>query len=244
MSLKLFSYVFTSNGESFTVEFVDTPDARHTAREILEGRSYPIFPFVPSADVIFDVGANIGATSVRLALAYPAAQIYSFEPAPATFHLLQKNTMRLTNVTPLNFGLYSETKEAQLFHSLVDSGTASIGRSYINADSFDTVKLCNPTEWMQKQDITRIDILKVDTEGCEVPILHSLKKYIPEIKLVYLEYHSERDRLAIDELLAPTHILCSSRSQCGHLGELAYARKDLEPAHGELHKREIIMPSW
>jgi FkbM family methyltransferase len=238
---KLFSYVFANNGESFTVECFDNPAARHTAGEILEGKSYPFFHFVPTAEIIFDVGANIGATSVRLALAYPMAEVYSFEPAPATFHLLQKNTMRHTNVTPLNFGLYSETKEAQLFHSLVDSGTASIGKSCINGDSSDTVQLCNPTEWMRKRNITRIDILKIDTEGCEVPILTSLKEFIPEIKLVYLKYHSERDRLTIDAVLSPTHILCSARSQRGHLGELAYARKDLEPPHGELHKREIFI---
>ncbi len=241
-SSNFFCYMFASNGESFTVECFDTPSSRQTTKEILEGKSYPLFPFVSSADVIFDVGANVGATSVRFALAFPMAKIYSFEPAPTTYELLQKNASHHPHVTPLNAGFYSETKKANLFRSQVDSGTASIGKSYVNSDSYDTVQLYNPAEWMSSNGVTHIDILKIDTEGCEVPILLALKEFIPRMKLVYFEYHSEQDRRALDELLSPTHMVCSARSECGHLGEMAYARKDLEPSHGELHKREIKMP--
>lgn len=42
-------------------------------------------------DVIFDIGANIGITSIWLAKKYPAARIYSFEPVAENFEILEKN---------------------------------------------------------------------------------------------------------------------------------------------------------
>ena len=52
-----------------------------------------------------------------------------------------------------------------------------------------------------------VDILKIDTEGCEVPILFSIKKYLTEIKILYIEYHSSIDRDEIRRLLENTHFV-------------------------------------
>jgi FkbM family methyltransferase len=237
-----FCFVFNHDGQDYTVACFDNTTSRYTTAHVLQGNAYPLFSFVSNVEVILDVGANIGAASVRFAVAFPKAHVYSFEPAPASFELLQKNAAPHANITPSNIGFYSETKVGNLYRSHFDTVTASLGKSILNGDSFDTVQLVNPAQWMRLNSIPHIDILKIDTEGCEVQILTSLKEFIPRIKVVYVEYHSERDRRTIDELLAPTHILCSAHSQCGHLGELAYARQDLEPSNGELHIREITPP--
>ena len=40
---------------------------------------------LPSDIVIFDVGANLGLSSIAMAIAKPAARIFAFEPSPVTF---------------------------------------------------------------------------------------------------------------------------------------------------------------
>ena len=41
--------------------------------------------------VIFDVGAHVGQTALRYRAIFPKARIFSFEPAPETYKVLQKS---------------------------------------------------------------------------------------------------------------------------------------------------------
>src|SRR4051812_2514001 len=42
--------------------------------------------------VVFDIGANVGARSIRYANAFPQAKVYAFEPFEAAFQTLRANT--------------------------------------------------------------------------------------------------------------------------------------------------------
>ncbi len=74
-------------------------------------------------------------------------------------------------------------------------------------------------------------MLKVDTEGCEVAIFASLLDRLGEMKIIYLEYHSEADRRELDAMLSPTHHLYFGRL-VGDSGELLYLAHDLVPEQG------------
>ena len=71
-------------------------------------------------------------------------------------------------------------------------------------------------------------MLKVDTEGCEVPIFASLLERLGGVKVIYLEYHSEADRRELDAMLSPTHQLFFGRL-VGDSGELLYLAHHLVP---------------
>jgi len=88
-------------------------------------------------------------------------------------------------------------------------------------------------------DMTRPDIIKIDTEGCELPILSALSECVRATKVLYLEYHSEEDRIAIDEMLRPTHILYSGNVQFPHRGEFVYVRNDAFPTPAERNRWRI-----
>lgn len=47
--------------------------------------------YVPSNPIIYDIGANIGNHTIYFKKYYDANKIYSFEPVPANFELLNKN---------------------------------------------------------------------------------------------------------------------------------------------------------
>jgi len=63
------------------------------------------FPEELKPKVIFDIGGNIGITSIYLASLFPEALIYTFEPLKENFEILKKNTIQFKNVEVFNFGL-------------------------------------------------------------------------------------------------------------------------------------------
>jgi FkbM family methyltransferase len=153
-------------------------------------------------DVIFDVGANIGQTSVAAKSNYPAARIFAFEPTPDAFALLQKNVANLSGVQTYNFALGSEPGSAKLFlHQ--DSRINSLIRDTQFDQRFGASDvqeiICEVTTldlFCAKEGIERINLLKIDTEGFELSVLKGAIGLLSggKIDMVYLEFN---------EILAP-----------------------------------------
>ena len=178
------------------------------AREILKGKTYPLVKGI-SPKVICDVGANIGATSVFFALSYPNSSIFSFEPTSINFNLLKKNVKEFPNINAYQFGIYNQNKSQDIYIDRKSPGRNSIFRNWNEGNLIEQIQLINLSQFLEKKQLDSVDIIKIDTEGCELPILLSLKRYIPKIKVIYLEYHSKEDRDNIVELLKKTHVLGS-----------------------------------
>lgn len=71
------------------------PEVDHFYQDIFVDRVYVSHGVrLPAGAVVFDVGANIGLFSLFAHLEAPGARLYSFEPAPPLFHLLQANLER------------------------------------------------------------------------------------------------------------------------------------------------------
>lgn len=223
------------------VEFfcLDTPESIHISEQILTGKTYPILPYPSKVNMILDIGANLGAASVYFSLFYPDAQIYSVEPQKKPFDILTHNTASNPKNKTFNVGLYDRDTEMPLHLSWADSSTASLGDSWLNTKTTEMIQLRDAAQWVEEQGITQVDILKLDTEGCEVPILSRLTKLIPKIQVIYLEYHTDSDRRAIDQLIGDSHVLAQSRLDVPHRGELVYVRADLGDESSELHKHRI-----
>jgi FkbM family methyltransferase len=224
-----------------TVDFMcyDTEDSKRHSEGILTGRTYPHIPFVNEVEIIVDVGANIGASSVFFSLYYPEATIYSIEPQQGPFEIMSRNTQGNPKNRRFNFGLFNCDKTVPLYHSWVDSGTASVGQSWLNTTESETIQLRDAGTWLLEEGIARIDILKIDTEGCETHILSRMAHLIPLVKVIYLEYHSDEDRRAIDSMVAPSHVLYRAKAEHAHCGEVVYVRSNLEPQAPDLHKHRI-----
>ena len=113
---------------------------------------------------------------------------------------------------------------------LDDAAQKSICRSYEQTSESETINLREAAAVLRELAIKTVDILKLDTEGCEVPILRSLAAWIPTISAIYVEFHSEVDRLEIDRLLSPTHYLWRGEIKHFCRGELCYmAKTSLHP---------------
>jgi len=212
---------------SFTL--FDTKLGRIACDEVLSGKSYPRLPLAGQVRRIVDVGANVGAATLYFALQFPAAEIWAYEPSPECFALLTANTRDMPRVRCINVGLLDRDGQATLYRGKGDAVASSIGRSREQSAEGVPIELVAADKALAAAGLAAIDILKLDTEGCEVAILRSLAARLPQIGVIYVEFHSERDRLEIDRLLMPTHALYQGSVTRPYRGELCYVARQILP---------------
>jgi hypothetical protein len=106
-----------------------------------------------------------------------------------------------------------------------NTGQNAISRSPIKEVGIE-VPVYDASTMLERFGLRTIDILKIDTEGSEVPIINSLSLRLNDIGIVMLEYHSEIDRRKIDHLLMDFKLFGSSSSMIG-IGTLKYINKRL-----------------
>jgi len=129
------------------------------------------------APVIFDVGAHVGKYSAQLIRSFPKADVYAFEPNPATFAQLSE---RFANgeIHCINLGVSSEAGRMEMY-VYPDNPTTSHATAYrevitdLNAAQAQRVDVSVTTldDFCRDQAITRVDFLKIDTEGHELEVL-------------------------------------------------------------------------
>ena len=225
--------------EPIEFRFPDTGNAAVLIKKIFSGQEYPLLKcpaFRPHT--IVDIGANVGASAVYFAASYPDAKIYCYEPSPSNFRFLYDNVSPIRNILKFQYGLYDRDLKTQLYLGAAQCLQNSIYESIETRKEQETIELRKASTVFSENHISP-SILKVDTEGCEVPILRDLALWLPQMDLIYLEYHSERDRLEIDRLLTPYFHLWHSTAILIHRGSLAYVSNKLINRYPELGKREI-----
>jgi FkbM family methyltransferase len=146
------------------------------------------------AKTIFDVGANIGQTALVFSSHFPKATIHSFEPVSATFQKLLSNTqgnprikchqLALSNVKEQISISVFEDDQSSVLNSLknnLQSNTPNTKLETINTDTLD--------HFAEENNIDSIDLLKIDTEGYEIPVLNGAVKSLQnhKVKMIYLE---------------------------------------------------------
>lgn len=220
------------------LDFAYFESGRKIVTDVLSGKTYPLVPFITGVGVIFDIGANVGSASIYFHSAYPQAEIFAFEPHSGCFRLLSGNIDGIETIKAFNIGLHDHTEKAQLHLSKFDYATNSIGDYAHNLEDAETITLEAALETARGLGVEAIDILKIDTEGCEVPVLGDLLGgYAPRV--IYLEYHSDRDRYRIDAMLKQDYLLYFGHIPTPHRGEMCYVLKTAVPEDEGLLRLEI-----
>ena len=121
-------------------------------------------------EIFIDIGANIGNHTLYFRNSFK--KIYSFEPHPKTYKLLQLNTEDFPNIKTFNIGLSNEKKQS---HSFIESITNVAGTNY-KEDQKGGHKI-----FFEKFDDlynfeNSISFIKIDVEGNELDVLKSMKK--------------------------------------------------------------------
>lgn len=155
------------NGGTFEVR--GGTDDRHVIFEVFVGGIYP-FPVCPG-DTVVDIGANIGCFSVWSGLR--GARVFSFEPFPANFAILQRNVARnrLQNVRLFQMAVSDQTRTVEMF---LPANPAEVGRpSLFPRPGSESLAATSTTlaSLIADNRLEKIDILKIDCQGSEYDIL-------------------------------------------------------------------------
>lgn len=123
---------------------------------------------IAPGDICFDVGANTGFVAVRMAAAARDARVVAFEPLPLNYHLVCANA--LLNDLPIRAVqcAVSDAEGEASFSQAQDSAYSSLLPVGRKAEARKiSVAMVTLADFMQREGIPRIDVLKLDVEGAE-----------------------------------------------------------------------------
>ena len=133
-------------------------------------------------NTMFDVGANLGQTWEWFRNSEAGAKIYCFEPVAETFKVLEKKTENDKNCILENIALGNVAGEKiiRLFegeYSALNSLKEEVMNSNIQAKE-EIITIETLDNYCFKNKISKIDFLKIDTEGYEMNVLEGAKNML------------------------------------------------------------------
>jgi FkbM family methyltransferase len=157
---------------------------------------------------VIDIGAHIGYYSLLFAKCVGSTgRVFSFEPLPGNFALLQKNIQlnNLRQVTTINQAIFSGNREITLTVP-EDQPNPGSGSAYIHGGAQEfRVEAISVDAFCEKSGI-RPDILKMDVEGAEYEVLMGARETISQNRpKLLIELHHFDGNLAahpVPDLLA------------------------------------------
>lgn len=152
--------------------------------------------YIQTGMTVIDVGAHVGIYSMLSSqLVGKGGWVFSFEPTPWTFKILQENTKSLTNVSIFNQAISESSRDLIFsdygpgygaYNSANLSGAADLNKQpeKITVPSISLAQFC-------EEKLLHPDIIKIDSEGYEhevlVGSLSILENYAIKRPLVSIE---------------------------------------------------------
>jgi len=139
---------------------------------------------------LFDVGANMGQTSLDYATHFPNSTIYAFEPIASTYKKLCENVKHLPQVKPIQIAI-GNTQESIEINLLPESNAQQNSLNNKSQDNGpkEIVQVNTIDNLMSELNVSEIDLLKIDTEGFEMNVLNGAQSAFQnnKIKMIYIE---------------------------------------------------------
>jgi len=145
-------------------------------------------------DIVVDVGANIGIYSVLASKKNSTGgKVISFEPSDWAHSRLLKNIERngCGNVSVYKNAVSRKTETLQ-FHVCEDDAYNSIGAMpMLQVKTIKTIEAVALDEFLPSIGISKVDVLKIDTEGADYLVLMGFGNYLrkDDAPIVFCEYN-------------------------------------------------------
>lgn len=171
-----------------------------------ETKQYDTFYKLKSDWVVVDVGAWIGLWVIWVAPL--VKKVYALEPVPELIRTLRKNVKlnKFTNIELFEAALFSETGLVEMditgkpsASTLVDAWRHG-GQWLYEGGRKIKVQTYTWDDWVTKNNVEKVNLLKMDVEGAELDILLMMNKVLPE-RLAVAVYHLDSPLQELVELL-------------------------------------------
>ncbi len=140
---------------------------------------------------IFDVGANVGDWALLAASCFPNATIHAFEIVPQTFQKFSKNIENNKAIVGSNIGLSDFEGVLDIRYFPDDTGSSGF-TDHVQNKPFEMIKgsVISGDFYMEKQEISNIEFLKIDVEGGEHKVLKGFSQALnrQRIDVIQFEY--------------------------------------------------------
>lgn len=180
-----------------------------------------------TAETVLDVGANSGIFALAAAAA-GAVNVHAFEPLKRIHNILHTN-IRLSgyqNVTPWHCAVGQFDGVAQLLDPGGDAPTsaslsAEFAKSHLTDTSVTNVAVISIDSWAGRNNIGKIDLIKIDVEGYEELALRGMEavvhQYRPVILIEVLEEFEPKLRAVVDNIFGCTYTWTPVHEGQGHI---------------------------
>tara|TARA_B110000971_G_C19937060_1_gene466878 strand:- start:298 stop:1032 length:735 start_codon:yes stop_codon:yes gene_type:complete len=170
-------------------------------------RFKPLKKLIKKNPLILDIGANIGDSIFEFNKILKPKKIYAFEPQKHCVKILHKRFSKNKRIKIYDYAI--DTKSGSNIFYEQGPGDVHAGFYKVNIKSKDHIDLKNKKiknknyinqinnkvlvktisldQFINKENIKRINLLKIDTEGHEEKVLKSLKKNINKVDIILLE---------------------------------------------------------
>ena len=143
---------------------------------------------ISDAKTIIDIGANVGFFSKLCRDLFPDSKIYSIEPIPQTFYCLERNFKGDSLTKVFNLAISDFNGRSKMSFNEQDSAVSQFsdkGRVSVEVSKLDN--------FIEKNKIDKVDILKIDTETFEAHVLRGGSKTLEKTKYLFIEITMEED---------------------------------------------------
>ena len=161
-----------------------------------------------TGQVIIDVGAFLGVFIDDRLRQQSVARVHAFEPLSANYAFLKQKYQGDDRVTVFQQAVSNFTGQTKLFKKPYvrrvlgipyktdfdfagNAGSSLKHKSNVSRDHFERVAVVSLSDFIRRNDLSRINVLKIDSEGSEYDILHDLldNDLLDRIDQIFFEDH-------------------------------------------------------
>jgi FkbM family methyltransferase len=153
---------------------------------------YHIPPFkLPKNATIVDLGSNIGCTIMDYSLKYPDARVLGVEMDRNNFHICKENVAQFKNVTVSNNAVWFENGVVRYNTSTNNDAYSAVGlHDQEGGNEFVEVESIRVSSLLEKNNIEKVDFMKIDIEGAEHEIFNKDDmSWLNSVNSLHIEIH-------------------------------------------------------
>lgn len=174
--------------------------------DLLKIKKYKGIPFIGNLkkqswikdyniDLIIDIGANIGQSTLSFDMAFPRTKIVAFEPIPSCYQEIKLKTINKSNIEVYNEGLGDSNGNLFFEENDFSPSSSFLTLSEKHIEAYPITKNSNKIEvkvstldsYAKEFEDNNNILLKIDVQGYEDKVLDGATEILKKTKVILIE---------------------------------------------------------